>query len=321
MKLSVFTVLLGDRPLAEACAYLAKSGVQAVEIGVGGHPGKKHADPKALLADDARLAEFRAAIEGNGLEIAALSCHGNAVHPDPAIAKEAHSDFVDACRLAERLGVSTVVTFGGCPGGCASDRTPNWVTCPWPDDFSQILKYQWDDVLAPYWEKAARQAADHGVTRIALEMHPGFAVYNPETCLRLRETIGPAIGANFDPSHLFWQGIDPAKAIRAMEGAIYHFHAKDTKIDPLNAPVNGVLDNKNYRDEIHRSWIFRSVGFGHDMQVWRHMMSNLRMTGYDGAISIEHEDSLMSVDEGLQKAIAFLKEAMIFEGTTEAWWA
>ncbi|MDL2319025.1 sugar phosphate isomerase/epimerase [Eubacteriales bacterium OttesenSCG-928-A19] len=321
MKLSVFTVLLADKPLREVCEYLAKSGVQAVEIGCGGNPGKAHADPKTLLQDEAKLKDFKAAIEDSGLELAILSVHGNGVHPDPAVAKAAHGDFVDGCRLAEKLGIDRVVTFSGCPGGCPSDRTPNWVTCPWPDDFTEILNYQWNDVLIPYWEKATAQAAEHGVTKIALEMHPGFSVYNPETCLRLREAVGPAIGANFDPSHLFWQGIDMVAAIRAMEGAIYHFHAKDTGIDALNTGVNGVLDTKHYADELHRSWIFRTVGYGHDMQTWRDIMSALRLIGYDGAISIEHEDSLMSINEGLQKAIAFLKEAMLFEGKAEMWWA
>ncbi|MCL1964330.1 MAG: sugar phosphate isomerase/epimerase [Firmicutes bacterium] len=321
MKLGVFTVLLGGQPLREACAYLAKSGVQAVEIGCGGFPGKAHCDPKALLGDPSRLAAFQSAIADHGLELAALSVHGNGVHPDPAVAKAANDDFQDACLLAEKLGVHTVVTFSGCPGGSAYDRTPNWVTCPWPDDFTQILNYQWNDVLTPYWQKTAAEAAEHGVTRIALEMHPGFTVHNPETCLRLREAVGPAIGANFDPSHLFWQGIDPVAAIRALSGAIYHFHAKDTRIDALNCGVTGVLDTKPYGDEIHRSWIFRTVGYGHDLQLWRDIISNLRLAQYDGAISIEHEDSLMSVNEGLQKAVAFLKEAMIFEEKSEMWWA
>ena len=321
MKLSVFAVLLGGQSLREACAYLKKSGVQAVEIGCGGFPGKAHCDPKTLLSDKDKLSEFQAAFSDNDLELAALSVHGNGVHPNPAVAKAANDDFADACLLAEKLGIDTVVTFSGCPGGSAADRTPNWVTCPWPDDFTEVLKYQWDDVLIPYWQKAAAEAKEHGVTKIALEMHPGFSVYNPETCLRLREAVGTAIGANFDPSHLFWQGIDPVAAIRAMEGAIYHFHAKDTKIDPLNCGVNGVLDTKHYGDELHRSWLFRTVGYGHDMQCWRDMMSALRMTGYDGAISIEHEDSLMSIHEGLQKAIAFLQEAMIFESKTGMWWA
>ena len=321
MKLGVFTVLLGAKPLEDAIAYLKRAGVTALEIGCGGFPGTAHCDPKALMSDPEKLRAFRSAIEDNGMTLAALSAHGNAVHPDPAVAKRAHDGFVDACHLAEKLHVDTVVTFSGCPGGSAADRTPNWVTCPWPDDFSSTLRYQWDDVLFPYWEKTAALAGEHGVSKIALEMHPGFSVYNPETCLRLREKIGPVIGANFDPSHLFWQGIDPVLAIRALGSAIYHFHAKDTKIDRYNTGINGVLDTKLYADESHRSWIFRTVGYGHDMQTWRDIMSALRLTGYEGAISIEHEDSLMSVDEGLMKAIAFLKDAMMFEGKTEMWWA
>lgn len=320
MQLGVFTVLLGSKPLADALAYLQQAGVTAVEIGCGGFPGTAHCDPKALLQDPSKLNAFQATIADHGMRLAALSTHGNAVHPDPAIAKAAHDDFVDACHLAEKLEIDTVVTFSGCPGGSASDRTPNWVTCPWPDDFQSILSYQWNDVLLPYWQKTAALAKEHGVTKIAFEMHPGFCVYNPETCLSLRAKVGSIVGANFDPSHLFWQGIDPVAAIRALGDAIYHFHAKDTKIDPINTNVNGVLDTKTYADELHRSWIFRTVGYGHDLQTWRDIMSALRMVGYDGAISIEHEDSLMSVNEGLMKAIAFLKEAMLFEGKSELWW-
>lgn len=321
MKLGVFTVLLGEKPLEEALSYLKQVGVQALEIGCGGFPGSAHCDAKALLQDATKLHDFQAAIKNSGLMLAALSAHGNAVHPDPAVAKAAHDDFVAACQLAEKLHVDTVVTFAGCPGGSPSDHTPNWVTCPWPDDFQSILRYQWEDVLIPYWQKTASLAEGHGVTKIALEMHPGFCVYNPETCLRLRDAVGAVMGANVDPSHLFWQGIDPVAAIRKLDKAVYHFHAKDTKVDTLNTCVNGVLDTKTYRDELHRSWIFRTVGYGHDMQVWRDIMSALRLVGYDGIIAIEHEDSLMSINEGLMKAVAFLRDAMIFEGMSEMWWA
>ena len=321
MKLSVFAVLLADRSLDEACKYLADSGVQAVEIGAGGFPGKAHCNPEELLRDESKIAEFKNTIEKHGLEIAALSTHGNAVHPDPAVAKQFHDDFVNTVLLAEKLGVKRVITFSGCPGGCPEDKTPNWVTCPWPDDFSEILKYQWDEVLIPYWKKTAAWAAEHGIEKIAFEMHPGFCVYNPETLMKLRNAVGPIIGANFDPSHLFWQGIDPVYAIRYLGDAIYFFHAKDTKIDELNCKTQGVLDTKHYGDEIHRSWIFRSVGYGHNHQVWKDMMSALRMVGYDDAISIEHEDSLMTPNEGLQKAIAFLKDVMMFEDKGAMWWA
>ena len=321
MKLSVFAVLLADRSLDEACKYLADSGVQAVEIGAGGFPGKAHCNPEELLRDESKIAEFKNTIEKHGLEIAALSTHGNAVHPDPAVAKQFHDDFVNTVLLAEKLGVKRVITFSGCPGGCPEDKTPNWVTCPWPDDFSEILKYQWNDVLIPYWKKTGAWAESHGIKQIAFEMHPGFCVYNPETMMRIRKEVGPILGANFDPSHLFWQGIDPVYAIRYLGDAIYFFHAKDTRIDEINTKTNGVLDTKHYADEIHRSWIFRSVGYGHDYQTWKDIMSNLRLVGYDGPISIEHEDSVMSMGEGLQKAIAFLKEVMIFEEKGGMWWA
>ncbi len=321
MKLGVLTVLLGDKPLRAACELLAGLGVQSLEIGCGGFPGKAHADPKVLLSDPAALREFKAAIADNGLTLSALSVHGNGVHPDPAQARAANDDFVDALKLAQALSIDTVVTFSGCPGGSPADQTPNWVVAAWPDDFKKIYAYQWDEVLIPYWQKTAALAAEHGVTKIALEMHPGFSVYNPESCLKLRAAVGPAIGANFDPSHLFWQGIDPVAAIRQLSGAIYHFHAKDTKVDAINTAVNGVLDPKPFTDELHRSWLFRTVGYGHDMSTWRDMMSALRLAGYEGVISIEHEDALMSVPEGLSRAVAFLKDAILFDGRTEAWWA
>ena len=221
-------------------------------------------------------------------------------------------DFRNAVLLAEKVGVDTVVAFSGCPGGCAEDKTPNWVTCPWPDDFLAILEYQWNEVLIPYWKEAGAFAEAHGV-KIAFEMHPGFCVYNPETLMKLRAAVGPVIGANFDPSHLVWQGIDAVAAIRYLGDAIYHFHAKDTKIDALNTARIGVLDTKHYSDEVNRAWVFRSVGYGHDMQWWRDVVSNLRLVGYDKVRSIEHEDSLTSIDEGLSKAVAFLKDAILFD--------
>lgn len=321
MKLGVFNVVLGDRSLEEALKYLSDSGVQAVELGCGGFPGKAHANPEELLKDENKITELKDLFDKYNLELCALSTHGNAVHPQKEIADQFHSDFVNAVLLAEKLGVDRVITFSGCPGDSANSKYPNWVTCPWPDDFLTILDWQWNEVLIPYWKKTAKFAEDHGIKKIAFEMHPGFCVYNPESLLKLRDAVGDIIGANVDPSHLFWQGIDPVAAIRKLGDAVYFFHAKDTKIDPYNTAVNGVLDTKHYSDEINRSWVFRSVGYGHDMQTWRDIMSILRMVGYDDVISIEHEDSLMTGNEGLQKAIAFLKDALMFEDKGEMFWA
>jgi sugar phosphate isomerase/epimerase len=302
-------------------AYLRDSGIDTVEIGCGGYPGKAHCNPDALLGDAAALTAFRDTLDRYGMTIAALSVHGNPVHPDAAAAASFERDFEQAVLLAEKLGIDRIVTFSGCPGGAPGDATPNWVTCPWPGDFTKILNYQWNEVLIPYWKKTAAFAEAHGVTRVALEMHPGFCVYNPETLLKLREAVGPVIGANFDPSHLFWQGVDPVAAIRYLGDAIYFFHAKDTRIDAINAARTGVLDTKHYGDEIHRSWVFRTVGYGHDAAVWRDIVSNLRLVGYDDVMSIEHEDSLMSASEGLQKAIRFLKDVMMFENRGGMYWA
>ena len=322
MKLGVLTVLFGDRPLGEVCAYLKGLGVETVEIGCGGFPGKAHCDPAKLLADDKALNRFLADIRDHGLEISALSCHGNMVHPNPETAAAYIADFKNAVLLAEKIGIDTVVTFSGCPGDCPESSYPNWVTCPWPEDFLAILDYQWNEVLIPFWKEMAAYCRSHGVKRIAFEMHPGFCVYNPETLLKLRNAVGEEIGANFDPSHLIWQGMDPVAAIRALRGAIYHFHAKDTKIDRYNAARNGVLDTKHYGDEANRAWIFRSVGYGMNEQAWREMMSELVLAGYDRSVSIEHEDSLMAPEEGLEKAIELLKRVLIRQGKpTEMWWA
>jgi sugar phosphate isomerase/epimerase len=321
MKLGVFAVMFGAMKFEAALDYIASMGVEAVEIGCGGYVGDAHCKPTELLNDDAAAAAFKKAVEERGLTISALSAHANPLHPNPDIG-EAHKAYVtNAILMAEKIGVETIVTFSGCPGGGPGDKTPNWVTCPWPPDFSQTVKWQWAEVLLPYWQETAKFARDRGV-KIAIEMHPGFCVYTPETLLALREAVGlDNLGANFDPSHIFWQGADPAFAIRALGQAIFHFHAKDTRIDPVNTNVNGVLDTKSYRDFARRSWIFRTVGYGHSEEVWRDMISNLRLVGYDGAISIEHEDGLMSGREGFEKAVTFLKDILIKEEAGAAFWA
>lgn len=323
MKLGVFTVPLGGMSLDEACRFLAEHGVQMVEIGCGGCPGKAHCDPEILLQDDEKCQAFLDTIHKHGLQISALSAHGNMVHPNPVVAAQYEKDFDNAILLAEKLGVPVVNTFSGCPGGGPEDKTPNWVTCPWPEDFSETLKYQWEQVLIPFWKKKVAFAREHGIHKIALELHPGFCVYNTKTLLKLREAVGPEIGANFDPSHLIWQGMDPCACIRELgkAGAIFHFHAKDTKIDPINCALNGVLDTDHYGMELQRSWIFRTVGYGHGAEYWKAIISELRLAGYDYAISIEHEDSLMSGKEGLLKAVALLKDVLIFEDRSEMFWA
>ncbi len=320
MKLGVLTNMLGEMPLADALKYFTSLGIEMVEIGAGGFPGKQHADPAVLLNSETELQKFKDTIQSYGVEISAISCHGNPVHPNREVAATFDKEMREAVLLAEKLGIHQINTFSGCPGDSPDSHYPNWVTCPWPNDFGEILKYQWEDVLLPYWAEFVAFAAEHGVDKIAFELHPGFCVYNTESMLRIRREIGPALGANLDPSHLIWQGMEPVAVIRALGDAIFHFHAKDTRVDSYNTAVNGVLDTKPYADEIHRSWVFRSVGYGNDELYWKDIISNLRMVGYDYAISIEHEDSLMSKNEGLERAVGMLKRCLMGEKPGAMWW-
>ena len=321
MKLGVMNPVLNEYGFEDALKYLNSLGVQTIEIGAGGYPGDNHLKPTELIGKPEKVKEYKELLKKYDLEISAISCHGNPLHPQKDVAEKFHNEFKNAILAAEELGVKTIIGFSGCPGDCENSQYPNWVTCPWPDDFLKILDWQWNEKVIPYWKEMAEFAKQHGIEKIAFEMHPGFVVYNPETLLKLRNAVGDIIGANFDPSHLFWQGIEPSAAIKALKGAIYHFHAKDTKIDDRNTAVNGVLDTKGYGEILDRSWVFRTVGYGHGKEVWNDIISTLKTVGYDGAISIEHEDGLMSSKEGLEKAITFLKEVLIFENAGEMWWA
>lgn len=321
MKLGVFIAAFASMEFEALLDYVASKGVNAIEIPVGGYVGDAHLKPAQMLTNDAGCAELKAKIAGRGLSISALSAHANPLHPNPTIGEPHREAVKNGILMAEKLGVDTFITFSGCPGGAPGDMTPNWVTCPWPPDFSDTVKYQWEQVMIPYWKEINAFAEARGV-RIAIEMHPGFCVYSAEHVLALRAAVGSKnIGANFDPSHLFWQGVDPVFAIRSLGDAIFHFHAKDTVIDPVNTTVNGVLDTKRYNDFIHRSWIFRTVGYGHGESTWRDMVSNLRLVGYDGALSIEHEDGLMSQREGFEKAAQFLNDILIKDDAGYAFWA
>ncbi|MDD2628564.1 MAG: sugar phosphate isomerase/epimerase [Limnochordia bacterium] len=321
MKLGVFNALFSQKNLVETLDYIKSLGLDAIEVGTGNYPGNAQCPVDELLADSGKLKKWKQLFDERGIQISALSCHGNPLHPQEEVAK-AHRDVQrKTILLAEKLGIDTILTFSGCPGEGPNAKYPNWVTCPWPDDFLKVLEWQWEEAAIPFWQEEVQFAKDHGVEKIGLEMHPGFLVYNPETLLKLRNAVGPVIGANYDPSHLFWQGMDPIATIRELGDAIYHVHAKDCRIDPINTARNGVLDTKHYGDEINRSWIFRTVGYGHSESVWNDIVSNLRLVGYDYVLSIEHEDSLMTPSEGFEKAVQFLKNVLIYETAGEMWWA
>lgn len=321
MKLGVFTLLLGDKPIEETLDYLKSLGVEAVEFGVGGYVKAAHIPTEELLADQGKLSRLKRQVAERGMVISAVSVHGNPLHPNPRIARAHHEDFLRGCELAQKLEVSEVITLSGCPGSDPKAELPSWVVCPLPpEDFQTSWEWQWNEKVIPYWKETSKIAAQHHV-RVAIEMVPNMVVYNVETMLKLRDAIGETIGANLDPSHLFWQGADIGAVIRALGDAIYHFHAKDSAVNPYVAAVNGVLDPKLLTEEAKRAWIFRTIGTGHDQLTWSNIFAELRMAGYDNVVSIEHEDSLMSAEEGLRKAIHFLQQVMIFEKPGVAYWA
>lgn len=322
MDIGVLTVPLGDESIEDAFAYLDGIGVDAVELGVGGWPGEAHVSRGDYLDDDRAQAELDELLHEYDLRVSALATHNNPLHPDDDRADEADRELREAIELADQLGVDTVTCFSGLPAGAPGDSTPNWVTAPWPTEHADALEYQWDEVAIPYWRDLAEHAAHHGVD-VAIEMHPNMLVYEPTGMLALREATNDRIGANFDPSHLYWQGIDVTEAIRFLgeNDAIHHFHAKDTKVYEANSRVKGVLDTTNYADEPERSWLFRSIGYGHDEAHWKDVVSTLRMVGYEGALSIEHEDSLTSSREGLEKAVDVLQRAVFETQPGEAYWA
>jgi sugar phosphate isomerase/epimerase len=273
MKLGFLTALFSDKSLAEVLDIIRPLGLQTIEFGAGNYPGSAHLDVEGLLKSKPRRDELKAMLKGEGLEISALSCHGNCLHPDPAFARQNIETQTNAIKLAHLLGVKVVIDFSGCPGSDEKATKPSWVTCPWPPDFIETLEWQWEKKVIPYWKKQAKFAKDNGV-KIAFEAHPGFVVYNPETILRIRKECGNNLGANLDPSHFFWQGIDPVEAVRALGGnVIFHVHAKDSKVYGPNARVNGVLDTKHYKDELNRAWIFRTCGYGHGYDWWNDFIS------------------------------------------------
>ncbi len=319
MKLGVMGALFGRMTLDKALDYCQKVGLDAIELPCGAYPG----DPWGLMGlhkNKAGLNELKKKVADRGLTVMGIASHGNPVHPDKKIAREHFEAHRNGVMLAAEFD-TCVINFSGCPGGSKADKTPNFVTCPWPNEFTQAAKYQWDEVLIPFWSKENDFAARQGV-KIAFEAHPGMTVHNPEDIVRLRSAAGKNLGANLDPSHFFWQGICPVEAARFLgeNKCIFHVHAKDTAIDPRNSRITGNLDIKSYGDVKNRSWVFRTVGYGHGDEFWKPFVSMLRLQGYDGVLSIEHEDSLMSVSEGFEKAVSYLKSVMLSQPTGQAWW-
>ncbi|MEH7235342.1 sugar phosphate isomerase/epimerase family protein [Bacillus sp. JJ1562] len=321
MKLGVFTVLFAEKSFDEMLDTVKEVGLHAIEIGTGGYPGNKHCDLDGLLENEGARTEYLKKVQERGLTISAFSCHGNPISPDENLARESHDTLLKTIKLASFMNVSVVNCFSGTAGDHEGAKYPNWPVAAWPNEYNDVLKWQWEKKLIPYWKEVGLYAKEHNV-KIGLELHGGFLVHTPYTLLKLREETCDAIGANLDPSHLWWQGIDPVAAIKILgkENAIHHFHAKDTYIDQENVNMYGLTDMQPYGNVRTRAWTFRSVGCGHNIQEWSDMMSALRTYGYDYVVSIEHEDPLMSIEEGFNRAVTNLKSVLIEQPVPKLWW-
>lgn len=313
MRLGVLTATLAEQPLEAALDTLRSLGAQAADFSTGGYGPTTHCDPARLLADPARLERFREAVASRDLEIGTLCFFGNPLHPSRDLALAHRRGLRDTVRLAARLGLDRIVAFSGCPGDSDRALLPNWVIYPWPPELSELRQWQWEHHLLPFWAAEAAFALEHGVTRLCLEMHAVNAVHNPETLLELRHLIGDVICACVNPGHLYWQGIDPVHAIRALGGAVAYVHATDSRPDPLNAPAHGLLDAKPFHYERERCWRFHTLGYGHGEEEWRAIVLALRLAGYDGIISVEHEDTMLAPVEGLRRSLEYLRRVTVTE--------
>ena len=307
MKLGFVSDSLGGMPFTEMLDHAVRMGVSGIEVNTCGWSTAPHFDLKSMLGNAAKQKEFQSAFYDRGLDIISLNANGNPLHPtDPTQGQ----GLKDTIRVAGEMGIKTVCTMSGLPAGNPTDTMPNWVVSSWPPETQAILNYQWNEKLIPFWTEIVALANECGVERIALELHGNQCVYNVPSLLKLRAAVGNVVGANLDPSHLFWMGADPLAAAQALGDAVYHVHAKDTM---LNAPVQAttsLLENGSLMDIPARSWSYITLGFGHGEEWWRQFCYRLKMAGYDGWLSIEHEDVLLNSLEGLEKSVTLLQGVM-----------
>jgi sugar phosphate isomerase/epimerase len=313
MKIGLFTDGLMHLSFEDALRTAARLGVQAVEIGTGNFSPAPHCDLSRLLASELSRRTFLDTIASHGLHLSALNCSGNPLHPKLQVAQQVVEVTRKTLRLAGLLGIERVVCMSGCPGTPAGDQHPNWVVTAWPEDFLELLEWQWRERVIPFWNEMAELAGKHGVRKLCFELHPGMCVYNAASFRRLREAVGQVVAANLDPSHFFFQGMDPLAVIRVLGEDIAYVHAKDARVDPYNLSVQGSLDLQPGRPVRELVWTYRTLGYGHGEDFWANFVSALRAIGYDGVLSIEHEDPLMDAEEAIARAVDLLGKTVFFK--------
>jgi sugar phosphate isomerase/epimerase len=310
MKLGMCMASLLDRDWEPALDATLELGVTSVEVMGGGHVPRRHFDPIEVAGSARARADLIAPLRERGMELAAVGCYGNFLDPNADARRAARDDLRSTIRAATELGVRTVTSNAGCPGGAPGDTAPNWViNSLFPKRWDEAYRWQWEECVLPFWIEIGRLAAEHDVF-VCLEPMAGDVVYNLATFRRLREHAGEHIRCHVDPSHLWWQGIDVHAFIAALPGEIGFAHAKDVSINPSVLALEGWLPSCAYDDWDQRSWSMRAIGHGHPDTFWREYLVNLRRAGYDGTVAIEFQEPYLSIGDGLRRSVAILGAAM-----------
>lgn len=317
MKIGLFTNCFFDKSWEEICGTASAVGFDCLEIGTGALHGKHVCNAEDLLKDRSKLKNFMSTLEKYNLQINSFSCMGNYLHPDIKIADAHKKDLKNAIELASETGVKVVNGFAGCPGAARDAKYPCWIGLPYPPEFQEYLEWQWDEKIIPFWKEMAIKLKKYKI-RYAFEMHPGDAIFNTSTLIKLRDAVSyEGLGCCFDPAHLFWQRMDPIECVKRLKGIIFNVHAQDSELNMKVVSVDGVLDSKDYSRLSERAWNLRLVGYGHSEDFWRKLVSALRLSGYDGPLSVEHQDALIGKSEGFKKAIEFIRKVAFFEKPDE----
>jgi sugar phosphate isomerase/epimerase len=307
MNIGMITDSLPHTTLDAMLDVAARLSMDQLEFACGNWSSAPHIELDAMIESDVARREFAARLADRGISISALNCSGNPLHPGEHGRK--HDDVTrKTMKLAQLMGVDRVVMMSGCPGA-PGDAHANWITTEWPPEVRDVLRWQWEEVLIPYWRDLTTFARSQGVSRVCLELHGHQNVYNVATLKRLRDAVGDTVGANLDPSHLMWMGADPIAAAHALGDAIYYVHAKDTRIEGI-AGVNGIIDTTPGSEYKARAWNYITLGHGHDEMWWRRFVEALQANGYDEVLSIEHEDPAMSAEEGVAESVALLRRVL-----------
>lgn len=320
MYLSILLKQLRNETFARSIEIVREIGYRYVCPGTGGvaHTEHDHCYAQKLVQDDKRIAEYKAVLRDNGVQIASFAMPANPVHPQKRIREKNDADLRATILLAEKFGVDTVTTMSGCPGDHDGALYPNWVCYGWPLDHSHVLEYQWKEVLVPYWKETEKFARDHGV-RIGLELHPNMCCYNTATMLRLREATGPNLGACLDPSHPFYLGMDSIQMVEALKDCLFAVHGKDTVFNKRNLALNGWFDGEKEYDK--KSWHFTVPGYGHGDDFWKQLIVALRANGYDRDICFEDEDQQFDGYEAMVSGFNYLNPMLYDKPSSGYYWA